>query len=628
LRALFLGDEKDLVDVPVGRMVKASLKKSVGDLLLGVVPNGLRDFSKLEQSLDHVRFVVLLGDGVPRMSQGRCAVFGSPYYNHMLQNGREVEDEFQHMFSEDMSAHVVMFKNHKDRLEWKVRLYGWCLTKVPSSQQPLYATGLKDFITTPFEPCFTDVSGRMLRCASMYRGSKASKTIETYKEMFDTALDVANARMQNAGGSGLAQVLKAMPSPPATEAEMRANEKLFGAVLKERFNPTKVGDGVPKKGRGKSMKNLLVDDKANESSRRRVKREERSTAKAAMIVDGGEILDDDADSDFKIPAPTRKRSRKLTQVLDDGDLKDVNASEVSPTKGKAVRKDGNNAMASGSGEVSKLPYPILDPKHVLDLSESYPFEVVARQYDKLVTNWKKVFTNSKKFGDVLLAENPANILLSLTWEGPEDMLNFLVQEIGSGSNVYELYLGMSELANNIFRDVTKILNDYVTAGAKAIDYRMEKYLVVQRTLTAFIQGVTGILSVTAPPWTYELDLVSITRDAKRVVYSLGSLQSGQLKDKVQMYKMLYKVAVVSKRPLGGECYVVFPRNDMDDATRACVERITHSYEHSHYWCSGNMHDMERYLRVVESEYRAVSKEYGEVDLCPGKLKVFLGLVDP
>jgi hypothetical protein len=609
-------------------MVKASVKRTVGDLLLAVVPNGVRDFSKLEQSLDEVRYVVLMGDGVPRMSQGRCGVVGSPYYNHMIQGGRVVEEEFEHMFSEELCTRIVMFESHAEKLEWRVRLYGWCKTKVPSSQQPLFVSSLKDFITTRSEPCFTDVHGRMLRCASMYRGSKGAKTVETYAKMFDTALDVANAKLQNAGGNSLADVIKAMPDSPKTEAQRKANEKLYNAALKERFNPIKVVEAVSKKGKGKSRKNLFVEDKAEESSQRRMRREEKSTVKAAVIEDGGEILDDVADEDFQISHPTRKRSRKSTQVLNDVEWEDGKESQVSPENVKVPRKVGVSPVGIVKGGVSKIPYPVLDPKQVLDLSSSYTLEIVTRQYDKLVSNWKKVFSNNKKFGDVLLAENPANILLSLSWDGPEDMLKFVVQEIGSGSDVYELYLGMSNLASNINRDVTKILSNYVSTGGKVVDFGMEKYVVVQKRLIKFISGVNRILSMTAPPWKYELDLVSITRDAKRVVYSLGSLQSGRLEHKVQMYKMLYKVGVISKMPLGGECFVSFPSNDMDDATRACVEGITHSHEHSHYWCSGNMHDMDRYLRVVDSEYEAVSKEFGEVDLCPLKLKIFLGLVDP
>jgi hypothetical protein len=701
-RELYYGDEKDLVDVPIADMVKANKEKLYDDVLFAVVPNGTRDFSKLEQSLDRVRYVVRMGDGVARMTQLRCAVYDSPFYNYMIEHGRVVEDEFDHTFSEGMSTSVVVFQVAKDKekavkLEWHVRLYGWCTKKQPSSQKPLYVTDLKDYITTRFEPCFTDPFGKMLRCATLYRGSKDQKTIDTYVKMFDTALDVANARLENVGGSGVANVLKAMPSPPTNEAERKANEKLFGAALKERFTTKKVEVVVPKTGKGRAKKDVLVEDKAIESSKRRLKREERSSSKSAVrLAKSGNLDDVDEDEEFTVPRMSRKRGRKPLQLIDDVDLVDANEVEVPICRGKAPRKDGERGrkplqvdddvellhvdevevpicrgkaarkdgvhaigggvgpvvdkradlqevgrgsgmvaerepilkdVGSASGAARKIPYPSIQADTVLDLSESYPFEVLTRQYDKLVTNWKKVFTDRKKFGDQLLAENPANILLSLSWNGPEDMLQFLVQELGTGSDMYELYIGMSELANDLFKDVNLMLLKYTSAGAKVVDYRMERYVVVQKRLSVFITGVARILSLTTPPWTYELDMVSVTQDAKRVVYSLGSLASGKLGDKVQMYKMLHKVAVISKMPCGGEFYVRFPANDMDDATRACVEGISRTYEHGHYWCSGNMQDMERYLRVIDSTYHRVAQEFGEEKLCPGKLKAFLGLID-
>jgi hypothetical protein len=619
-------------------MVKASLKKSVGDLLLAVVPNGLRDFSKLEDSLQRVRYVVRLGDGVQRMSQGRCAVTHSPYYNAVIHQGGKVEHEFDHVFSDEMSTSIVMFEALEEKLPWKVRLYGWCRTKEPSSQKALNATDLKDFITTPFEPCFTDVYGKMLRCASFYRGKKESKTIEKYVTMFDTAKDIATARMQNAGGSSIANVVKAMPNPPTTLAEAKSNEKVFGSMLKERFQNSKVHDVAPTKGKEKTVgkKNLFVEDKAKESSQRRMKREERSSSKVAKGLDRGNGLDDTDDPDFQVP---RKRSRKARKVLDDCESDDEDVVEVVVPKVKTPRKACASEIVGSASKQGKnvggtevvvdtgtlVPYPHIEKDKVLSLSAKYPLEVVARQYDNLLSNWQKLFTEQKKFGDIVLAQNPANILLSLSWNGPDDMLKFFVQQVGSGSDVYELYMGLSELANNLLRDVNELLVNYT---GQPFILSMEHNLIVKKYLAAFIKGVGVILEVTVPPWKYELDLLSITRDAKRVVYSLGTLQSGTLANKVGMYKTLYKVAFLSKRASGGECYVYFPANGMDDATRACVERISHSYEHCHYWCCGNVRDMERYLRVVESEYQSVSAEFGEVDIGAIQLKRFLGLMDP
>jgi hypothetical protein len=600
-RQLYSSDLNSAEEVPIEVMTQACLQGDGDDLLMAVVPNKSTAFATMKDGLQKVKYAVWMSDGVPRMSKGRIAVKDSSYYEAMLVAGREVDEEFEHEFCNGVKVTIVIFKIVTDRFDWKVKVMGWCRTKVASSQKPLHVSDLKEYSRTS-EPCFTDIFGNLLACATMYK-SKGKELKALFKSFFDKVNGVAHARLENAGGEGIQNMIDAVPAFPSDLPTRLAQEKEFAALVDARYNPKKEQDkGKRLRSRVAVGEESLVDDKAHKSSRKRVTKEEARSGKDAMAAKEGEIVDipDDDEGDFIPP----KRQVKPPKVK---------ASVIPAAESIAKEEEGD-----------AVRFIALKAGRILEVANSFPLEVVDRQYNKVVQMWDDIFRNEKRLGDAILAKNPANFMASLSWEEPEDLLAFVVLRLGKKPDMYELYLGLSELASDMYREVKKVLigtrgtvGEYVHEHWKALDKRLE----------CFLDGVATILEETLPPWKFELNSEACHMDAKRAVYALAALQSGVLGAKIQMYRSLYRVAFTSKTQAGGKCIVDFPSREMDDATRVCVETFSHAQEHVHYWCNANAADTARYLHILDVHYQRVYKEFGDFELPAGKVKVFLGMID-
>jgi hypothetical protein len=602
-RELYASDMYSVVEVPIEDMTKACLGGDMDDLLMAVVPNKSTVFSSMKGGLEKVKYVVWMSDGVPRMSRGRIAVKDSSYYEAMLLAGREVDEEFEHEFCEGVKVTIVIFKHVTERFDWKVKVMGWCRTKVASSQKPLLVSDLKDYARVS-EPCFTDIFGNLLACATMYK-TKSKDLKVLFKSFFCKVDGVAHARLENAGGGGLQSMLDAVPACPGDLPSVIAQEKEFSAVVDARYKQKKEQDkGKRLRSKGLVGEECLVEDKAHKSSRKRVNKEEAGSGKAAVALEKGEvvdIVDDENGDDNFMPGKRHGKSPKV--------------------KGGMV-PDEECVVKEDDGDVVR--FKPLKAGKILEVVSSFPLEVVKRQYNKVVEMWDGIFRNEKKLGDAILAKNPANFMASLTWEEPGDLLAFVVIRLGKQPDMYELYLGLSELASDMYREVKKVL---IGTRATVGEYVHEHWKALDQRLECFLDGVATILEETLPPWKFELNSEACHMDAKRAVYALAALQSGVLGAKIQMYRSLYRVAFLSKTQAGGRCSVEFPSREMDDATRVCVETFSKAQEHVHYWCNANAADTARFLHILDVHYQRVYKEFGDFELPAGKVKLFLGMLD-